>query len=86
MAKEVREAPAIEANQDLVTGTVPLIPAQYRFLIERKTPDPHHWNVSELFKIQNGLKPSLVEQVVQKLLSHHDALRMRFVQKELGWE
>lgn len=33
-----------------------------------------------------SLQPNLVEQAVQQLLLHHDALRLRFVQDQFSWQ
>lgn len=82
----ISTTPTVHAAQDIVTGPIPITPSQYRFLVERKTPTPHHWNVSELFEVRQPLTPELMEQVVQQLLTHHDALRLRFVQTDSKWQ
>ncbi len=64
------------AEQGLVTGFVPLTPIQHWFF-EQNLPEPHHFNQSVLLEVP-PLKPELLEQAVQKLLWHHDALRLRF--------
>ncbi len=76
----------INAEQGLITGSVPLTPGQSRFLNERQSPDPHHWNISALFKSEYPLRADLLEQTVQHILSHHDALRLRFSNDEPGWQ
>jgi len=36
--------------------------------------------------VQQALDPKLLEQAVQQLLLHHDALRLRFEHTESGWQ
>lgn len=73
------------AEQGLVTGSVPLTPIQHWFF-EQNQPDPHHWNQSVLLEVLQPLNPTLLHQAVQHLLVHHDALRLRFVPTESGWQ
>ncbi|NEQ20420.1 MAG: amino acid adenylation domain-containing protein [Microcoleus sp. SIO2G3] len=75
----------IQAEQGLVTGEVPLTPIQHWFF-EQNLPQMHHWNQSVLLEVRQAIVPELLEQAVQKLLEHHDALRLRFVPQESGWQ
>jgi amino acid adenylation domain-containing protein/non-ribosomal peptide synthase protein (TIGR01720 family) len=70
----------INAEQGLVTGCVPLTPIQHWFF-EQKLPEPHYFNQSALLDVPSDVQPELLQQVVQQLLVHHDALRLRFVQE-----
>lgn len=81
----VGAAPAIQAEQSIATGPVPLTPIQ-RWFFEQDVPDPHYWNQAILLEVQQDLSPSLLEQAVEELLLHHDALRLRFAQEESGWQ
>ncbi|MEH2220692.1 MAG: amino acid adenylation domain-containing protein [Nostoc sp.] len=81
----VNTTTSIVAEQGLVTGIVPLTPIQHGFFEENWT-EPHHFNQSMLLEVPPDLKPALLEQVVRELIIHHDALRMRFVRDELGWQ
>ncbi|WP_414584620.1 amino acid adenylation domain-containing protein [Scytonema sp. PCC 10023] len=76
---------AIVAEQGLVTGTAPLTPIQHWFF-EQNLPEPHHFNQSFLLSVPAEWKPELLQQVVQYLLLHHDALRLRFVLSESDWQ
>jgi non-ribosomal peptide synthase protein (TIGR01720 family) len=71
-------------EQGLVTGPLPLTPGQLWFL-EAVRSEPHRFNNNALYKVYQRLDPALVEQTVQHLLVHHDALRSRFVRDESGW-
>ena len=74
-----------EAEQEPVMGLLPLTPLQHWFF-EQNLPEPHHWNQSVILKVRQALDLAFLEQVVQKLLEHHDALRLRFEQTEFGWQ
>ncbi|MBE9170521.1 amino acid adenylation domain-containing protein [Pleurocapsales cyanobacterium LEGE 06147] len=76
---------SIQAEQGLVIGQVPLTPIQHWFFAQN-LPEFHHWNQSILLEVRQPLDPVLLEQTVQKLLEHHDALRLRFVHQETGWQ
>jgi amino acid adenylation domain-containing protein/non-ribosomal peptide synthase protein (TIGR01720 family) len=78
-------AAAIQAEQGLVTGPLPLTPIQHWFF-EQQFADPQHWNQAILLEVRQPLDPALLEKVVQRLLAHHDALRLRFVRNDSGWQ
>jgi len=75
----------IQAEQGLVTGPVPLTPVQSWFF-EQNLPDAHHYNQSVMLAVQDKLDLSSWERLVQHLLRHHDALRMRYRRHEPGWQ
>ncbi|MFB2892402.1 amino acid adenylation domain-containing protein [Aerosakkonemataceae cyanobacterium BLCC-F50] len=75
----------IQIAQELVTGKVHLTPIQQRFF-ELKWLEPHHFNQSFLFTTPSEFQPELLSPIWEKLLQHHDALRLRFTQSESGWE
>jgi amino acid adenylation domain-containing protein/non-ribosomal peptide synthase protein (TIGR01720 family) len=74
-----------QSEQGLITGEVPLTPIQHWFF-EQNLSDPHHWNQAVLLELRQPLEPALIESVLQELLKHHDALRLRFVRGESGWQ
>jgi non-ribosomal peptide synthase protein (TIGR01720 family) len=76
---------AIQAEQGLVTGSVPLTPIQHRFF-EQDLSQAHHYNQSVLLEVSPNIQPDLLKQVVQQLLIHHDGLRLRYVPSESGWQ
>ncbi|MEH1899089.1 MAG: condensation domain-containing protein [Nostoc sp.] len=76
---------SVHSEQGLVTGIVPLTPILHWFF-EQNLPEPHHFNQSFLLEVPANLQPELLEQVLQKLLYHHDALRLRFVQQGGQWQ
>ncbi|MFQ5436997.1 MAG: amino acid adenylation domain-containing protein, partial [Anaerolineae bacterium] len=77
LAAAATAAPAIQAKQGAVTGPVPLTPIQHWFF-EQDLPHRHHWNQALLFTLSRPLPPDLLETAVSHLVTHHDALRLRF--------
>jgi amino acid adenylation domain-containing protein/non-ribosomal peptide synthase protein (TIGR01720 family) len=84
LAAAAETVPASSAEQGLVTGSAPLTPIQ-RWFFEHRLPEPDHWNQALLFETRQALSPALLEQAVQRLIEHHDALRLRFTPEEAGW-
>ncbi|MGZ4111848.1 MAG: amino acid adenylation domain-containing protein, partial [Tumebacillaceae bacterium] len=73
------------AAQGQVTGQVALTPIQ-RWFFDQPFADRHHWNMSMLFEARETLDTAALEDVIAHLLQHHDALRMRYVETEEGWQ
>jgi amino acid adenylation domain-containing protein/non-ribosomal peptide synthase protein (TIGR01720 family) len=77
---------AVTAEQGVVTGPVPLTPIQ-AWLFEQELPVPEHFNQSLLLEVQAGFRADLLRPVMERLLTHHDALRLRFRRGQGGaWE
>ena len=74
-----------QSEQGLIIGEVPLTPIQHWFF-EQNLSDPHHWNQAVLLELHQPLEPALIESVLQELLKHRDALRLRFARGESGWQ
>ncbi|KAM3095973.1 amino acid adenylation domain-containing protein [Phormidesmis sp. 146-35] len=85
LASVVSTASHTTADQKLVTGALPLTPIQHWFF-EQSLPDTHHWNQAVLLTVHQRLDLTVLKQVMQQLLSHHDALRSRFYQEENCWK
>nr|WP_318781268.1 non-ribosomal peptide synthetase [Amazonocrinis nigriterrae] len=85
LAVVVGTTEAIQVEQGLVTGTTPLTPIQHWFF-QQNQPQPHYFNQAVLLSVPSEWQPELLEQVVQYLLSHHDALRLRFVKSDSDWQ
>ncbi|HEX8423476.1 MAG TPA: condensation domain-containing protein, partial [Pyrinomonadaceae bacterium] len=75
---------AVQAEQGLVVGPVPLTPVQQTFFA-RELPEPHSFTQVVLIETNLRLDPSLLEQTVRQLLLHHDALRLRYERDGDGW-
>jgi amino acid adenylation domain-containing protein/non-ribosomal peptide synthase protein (TIGR01720 family) len=76
--------PAI-AEQGTVEGSVRLTPIQSWFF-EHDFPDPHHWNTAFMVESRQALDAALVERVMALLITHHDALRLRFTKEGRGYK
>ncbi|BAY66406.1 amino acid adenylation domain-containing protein [Calothrix brevissima NIES-22] len=85
LAKVVSTTQIPVAQQKPIIGAVPLTPIQHWFF-EQNFPEASYWNQAVLLELQPGQNPVLLEQACQQLLIHHDALRLRFEQKEQRWE
>ena len=84
LAAVANTAQAQKSEQGLIVGEVPLTPIQHWFF-EQNLSDPHHWNQAVLLELRQPLEPALIESVLEELLKHHDALRLRFARGESGW-
>ncbi len=84
LATVAGKGPAIEAEQGIVTGELPLTPIQHWFF-EQELPDPHHFNQSILLTVKEPMEAGILREVVRHLLIHHDALRLRFERTGPGW-
>ncbi|HEY9693239.1 MAG TPA: amino acid adenylation domain-containing protein [Oculatellaceae cyanobacterium] len=85
LAVVVGTTQTLQAEQNLVVGQLPLTPIQHWFF-EEDFADPHHWNQAVLLEVRQPVNVTLLQQAIQQLLLHHDALRLRFVQSESGWQ
>ncbi|MBM7586115.1 amino acid adenylation domain-containing protein/non-ribosomal peptide synthase protein (TIGR01720 family) [Bacillus pakistanensis] len=81
LSKYVKENKETDLHLSSLEGVFSLSPIQ-KWFFERNLTDEHHWNFSMLFNISCHIDESLVEQAVNRLYSHHDALRLKF--KKVG--
>lgn len=63
------------ADQRVVEGEVPLSPIQMDFF-NRSLRHQHHFNQSILLKHHAHIDAAIINNILQKLFEHHDALRM----------
>ncbi|MBC1312640.1 amino acid adenylation domain-containing protein, partial [Trichormus variabilis PNB] len=77
LAQVANTTVSVESKQGVVTGIAPLTPIQHWFF-EQNQQDSHHYNQSVLLQVPNNLQSELIAIAVQKLLEHHDALRLKF--------
>ncbi len=67
----------IAAEQGDVSGAVPETPI-LRWFREQSLEAPEHWNMSMLFRPRDTLDSGILGTAAEALVSHHDALRLRF--------
>jgi len=72
------------AVQGPVDGAVPLTPIQQWFF-ERELQEPYHFNQSVLLDVLPEVRLDLLRRALEQLVTHHDALRLRFTQEGAGW-
>jgi amino acid adenylation domain-containing protein/non-ribosomal peptide synthase protein (TIGR01720 family) len=80
----VSDAQHVHAEQGAVTGDVPLTPVQH-WLVEQNLEDPHHFNLALMLEVPSSEDAARWSEVVRAMLSHHDALRLRFFRQDAGW-
>src|SRR5205085_3563470 len=73
------------AEEEAVEGFIPLTPIQ-RWFFEQELPEPHHYNQAVMLKLKQHARADLLEKSLERLVEHHDALRLRFERKVRGWE
>jgi non-ribosomal peptide synthase protein (TIGR01720 family) len=83
LAAVVRTAPQ-RSGDGPVSGDVPLTPIQEWFLTAPRAAH-HHFNQSLLLELDGTPDPAALETALAALLTHHDALRMRFTRDADGW-
>ncbi|MNW26219.1 Linear gramicidin synthase subunit D [compost metagenome] len=85
LAAVVTEAAPVVADEGPVIGPVRLTPIQ-RWFFEQPLAEPHYWNQAMLLAVQQPVNGDALRQAIESLLLHHDALRLRYLQTESGWE
>ncbi len=85
LAAIVGEMSPGRAEQGSVSGPVPLTPIQCWFF-EQRMAQRHHYNQAVLLEAKCPLDPDLLHESFRRLLSHHDALRLRFTQTQGRWD
>lgn len=73
------------ADQEPVIGKVVLGPIQ-RYFLDRTTTDHHYFNQSVLLTSKEPISESDLHAALNKLVEHHDALRMIYNKGLTGWE
>ncbi|HEX2268845.1 MAG TPA: amino acid adenylation domain-containing protein, partial [Pyrinomonadaceae bacterium] len=75
---------ASHAAEETIDGEASLTPIQHWFF-EQDFARPDHWNMALMLETRERLDPDLLEQAFARLVDHHDALRLRFVNTPDGW-
>lgn len=74
-----------EQTSPAETTPIPALPNITRYLEERASPHPEHWNLGVLLIPSRTLDPTKTRQVIAALYARHDALRLRFHRDGSGW-
>jgi amino acid adenylation domain-containing protein/non-ribosomal peptide synthase protein (TIGR01720 family) len=75
---------AVAAEQGPVTGELVLTPIQRR-LFELELADIHHFNQALWLDLAPEVTLDAIERAAQAVMTHHDALRLRFARGPAGW-
>ena len=84
LAKTVGVVESFEVEQGVITGEVPLTPIQHWFF-EQGVSNPQYFTLLLTLEARRDLDSVLLEKAAQQLIVHHDALRLRYVQKGARW-
>ncbi|KAA8703861.1 non-ribosomal peptide synthetase [Pseudomonas proteolytica] len=71
-------------DQSPAQGILPLLPIQQVFF-EQDIPQQHHWNQAVMLRPAQTLQSGHLEQALQALVLHHDALRVSFSKQAGNW-
>ncbi|NBI30765.1 non-ribosomal peptide synthetase [Chengkuizengella marina] len=73
-----------QVSQSEVVGEISLTPIQ-KWFFEQNFEKPHYWNQQNFFTIKDDVDLNLLEKSIQKIIEHHDALRinLNFVNGEV---
>lgn len=86
-----------KAEQEVVTGPVPLPDVQIVFLdqkwagyeypeyMEGKYPPANDYVISQKFTVQEELSQEILERAIHRLMLHHDGLRLRVEKRDGKW-
>jgi len=85
LASVVETVPVPCVEQGAITGSVPLTPIQHWFF--KQTPaNPNHFNQAIMLGMRRSVGLPLLQQALDALVVHHDALRLRFIRTSSGWQ
>lgn len=87
IAKSISEGSAVktkvEVDQSAVSGTYPLLPRQAKFF-DDNFKYPEHWNRFFFFGVEHDVEQEKLQQAFDRVLMHHDNLRIAFPLDENG--
>ena len=85
LAEVAGETIVVETDQGPVTGSAPLTPIQ-RWFFSQPLDARHHFNQSVMLEIPESVETEVLREAVKSLIEHHDALRLRFTERNGLWE
>jgi amino acid adenylation domain-containing protein/non-ribosomal peptide synthase protein (TIGR01720 family) len=84
LATVAQQSDAVQAMQGDVLGAAVLTPIQ-QYFFATEIPQRQHWNQSILLTPAEPLQAVALEQALEHLQRHHDALRLRYRQTAGAW-
>jgi amino acid adenylation domain-containing protein/non-ribosomal peptide synthase protein (TIGR01720 family) len=88
LAEAIASARTVEADQGWVAGPVPMTPGQVWFFdrIASHLDAPHRFSTLALLESRTPIPVAGMVRAVLRTLFQHDALRLRFTQRDGRWE
>ena len=86
LAAAIRAAPALQAEQGIVTGPLTLSPPQTWFFKTFKAISPKLLSNVTCVEVHQPLDPDLLRTALRHLLIHHDGLRTQFILTDQGFQ
>ncbi len=83
-AAATERQPTAASGGEVAAGPFPPTPIQAWFF-DRELRDSHHWNQAFVFELKERVDVGALESAFRSVLSHHDALRLRFGRDDGGW-
>ncbi|HKG80721.1 MAG TPA: amino acid adenylation domain-containing protein, partial [Pyrinomonadaceae bacterium] len=68
-----------------VIGGWTLTPIQHWFF-EQQLPNPHHYNQAVMLELKSPAHADVLAKSLERLIEHHEALRLRFEREPGGWK
>ncbi|WP_270171314.1 non-ribosomal peptide synthetase [Paenibacillus sp. SYP-B4298] len=84
LSRVVQQDEAQDSEPEQIAGPLPLTPIQHWFF-EQDIQARHHWNQAMLLTVRQPVDEAALQQAMDCLLAHHDALRIGFAPAEAGW-
>nr|WP_283746656.1 non-ribosomal peptide synthetase [Bacillus cereus] len=81
LGKYIKREKKEQKVHEIVKGEVELTPIQ-SWYFEKNQEEIHHFNQSFMLFRENGFDEKQIEEVFNKIMEHHDALRMIYKEKE----
>ena len=85
LAQAAHGGEGIAAEQEALAGPLPITPIQYLHLTGPQN-NPHYNNIALLLETDQPPVVPLLTEALAHVASHHDALRLRFIQTDADWE
>lgn len=85
LASVVETVPMPFVKQGAITGSAPLTPIQHWFF-EQTPANPNHFNQAIMLGMRRSVGLPLLQEALDALVVHHDALRLRFIRTSSGWQ
>ncbi|WP_426134160.1 non-ribosomal peptide synthase/polyketide synthase [Pseudomonas sp. PWP3-1b2] len=86
LARAASAEQSVPIDQRPVCGDSPLVPMQHLFFASEIT-HREHWNQSLMLTPRAPLDAEHLQQALAQVVAHHDALRLRFTQRDDGtWQ